>query len=132
MPLARAQNPGPFNYSIEVFSEWRGKAFYLNVRTALEAAGPKMRRIPLLIGEVDVEVVDDRAVADVTRYRNAAGVREHVAIERACMTACPLLESTGRAPRSAGAVLGVPDAQRHLDEAKDFDGGGMPMLEVYP
>ena len=28
----RAQNPGPFNYPIAVFSEWRGKAFYLNVR----------------------------------------------------------------------------------------------------
>lgn len=28
----RARNPGPFNYPIEVFSEWRGKAFYLNVR----------------------------------------------------------------------------------------------------
>ena len=23
---------GPFNYPIEVFAEWRGKAFYLNVR----------------------------------------------------------------------------------------------------
>jgi hypothetical protein len=28
----RAHDPGPFNYPIEVFSEWRGKAFYLNVR----------------------------------------------------------------------------------------------------
>ena len=28
----RARDPGPFNYPIEVFSEWRGKAFYLNVR----------------------------------------------------------------------------------------------------
>ena len=28
----RAQDPGPFNYPIGVFSEWRGKAFYLNVR----------------------------------------------------------------------------------------------------
>lgn len=28
----RAQDPGPFNYPIAVFSEWRGKAFYLNVR----------------------------------------------------------------------------------------------------
>jgi hypothetical protein len=27
-----AQNPGPFNYPIAVFSEWRGKSFYLNVR----------------------------------------------------------------------------------------------------
>jgi hypothetical protein len=26
----RAQDPGPFNYPIAVFSEWRGKAFYLN------------------------------------------------------------------------------------------------------
>jgi hypothetical protein len=35
----RAQDAGPFNYPIAVFSEWRGKAFYLN---ALETAGPKM------------------------------------------------------------------------------------------
>jgi hypothetical protein len=28
----RAQDPGPFNYPIAVFSEWRGNAFYLNVR----------------------------------------------------------------------------------------------------
>ena len=28
----RAENPGPFNYPIAVFSEWRGNAFYLNVR----------------------------------------------------------------------------------------------------
>jgi hypothetical protein len=28
----RARDSGPFNYPIEVFTEWRGKAFYLNVR----------------------------------------------------------------------------------------------------
>ena len=28
----RAQNPGPWNYPIGVFSEWRGRQFYLNVR----------------------------------------------------------------------------------------------------
>ena len=28
----RALDPGPFNYPIEVFPEWRGKAFYLSVR----------------------------------------------------------------------------------------------------
>ena len=28
----RALDPGPFNYPIAVFSEWRGKAFYLSVR----------------------------------------------------------------------------------------------------
>src|SRR5438874_11360754 len=27
----RALDPGPFNYPIAVFSEWRGKAFYLCV-----------------------------------------------------------------------------------------------------
>ena len=32
----RAQYPGPFNYPIAVFSEWRGKAFYLNVRYCSE------------------------------------------------------------------------------------------------
>ena len=35
---SRAQDPGPFNYPTAVFSEWRGKAFYLNSQTALEAA----------------------------------------------------------------------------------------------
>ena len=28
----RAADPGPFNYPVEVFSEWRGKAFYLCAR----------------------------------------------------------------------------------------------------
>ena len=28
----RAQNPGPWNYPTAVFSEWRGRQFYLNVR----------------------------------------------------------------------------------------------------
>ena len=28
----RALDPGPFNYPIAVFSEWRGKAFYLCAR----------------------------------------------------------------------------------------------------
>jgi hypothetical protein len=28
----RARDPGPFNYPIAVFAEWRGNAFYLNVR----------------------------------------------------------------------------------------------------
>jgi hypothetical protein len=28
----RAADPGPFNYPIAVFSEWRGKAFYLCAR----------------------------------------------------------------------------------------------------
>ncbi len=28
----RARDPGPFNYPIAVFAEWRGKAFYLCVR----------------------------------------------------------------------------------------------------
>jgi hypothetical protein len=30
----RAHDPGPFNYPIAVFSEWRGKNFYLNARSA--------------------------------------------------------------------------------------------------
>jgi hypothetical protein len=28
----RAQDPGPFNYPVAVFSEWRGQTFYLSVR----------------------------------------------------------------------------------------------------
>jgi hypothetical protein len=28
----RAADPGPFNHPVKVFSEWRGKAFYLCVR----------------------------------------------------------------------------------------------------
>jgi hypothetical protein len=40
----RAQDPGPFNYPIAVFSEWRGKAFYLNVRyraRSRRSSGPR-------------------------------------------------------------------------------------------
>jgi hypothetical protein len=37
----RAQEPGPFNYPIAVFSEWRGKAFYLACGIALAAASLK-------------------------------------------------------------------------------------------
>ena len=28
----RAADPGPFNYPVEVFSQWRGKAFYICAR----------------------------------------------------------------------------------------------------
>jgi hypothetical protein len=38
----RAQDPGPFNYPIAVFSEWRGKASTSTFGTAHEAAGLKM------------------------------------------------------------------------------------------
>ena len=31
-PRIARQDPGPFNYPIAVFSEWRGKAYYLNVQ----------------------------------------------------------------------------------------------------
>jgi hypothetical protein len=37
----RAQDPGPFNYPIAVFSEWRGKAFYLNVRYRARSRRPE-------------------------------------------------------------------------------------------
>jgi len=37
----RARDPGPFNYPIEVFSEWRGKAFYLNVRYRAPSRSPE-------------------------------------------------------------------------------------------
>lgn len=37
----RAANPGPFNYPVEVFSEWRGKAFYLCVRYRTGKGGPQ-------------------------------------------------------------------------------------------
>jgi hypothetical protein len=37
----RAQNPGAFNYPIAVFSEWRGKAFYLNVRYRARSRRPE-------------------------------------------------------------------------------------------
>jgi hypothetical protein len=37
----RAQDPGPFNYPIAVFSEWRGKAFYLNVRYRAQSRRPE-------------------------------------------------------------------------------------------
>ena len=37
----RAQEPGLFNYPIAVFSEWRGKAFYLNVRYRARSRRPE-------------------------------------------------------------------------------------------
>jgi hypothetical protein len=37
----RAKDPGPFNYPIAVFSEWRGKAFYLNVRYRARSRRPE-------------------------------------------------------------------------------------------
>ena len=37
----RAQDPGAFNYPIAVFSEWRGKAFYLNVRYRARSRRPE-------------------------------------------------------------------------------------------
>ena len=37
----RAQDPGPFNYPISVFPEWRGKAFYLNVRYRAPSGKPE-------------------------------------------------------------------------------------------
>ena len=35
------QDPGPLNYPIAVFSEWRGKAFYLNVRYRARSRRPE-------------------------------------------------------------------------------------------
>jgi len=37
----RAQDPGPFNYPLAVYSEWRGKAFYLNVRYRARSRRPE-------------------------------------------------------------------------------------------
>jgi hypothetical protein len=37
----RAANPGPFNYPVEVFSEWRGKAFYLCTRYRARSRRPE-------------------------------------------------------------------------------------------
>jgi hypothetical protein len=37
----RARDPGPFNYPIEVFSDWRGKAFYLCVRYRAPSRRPE-------------------------------------------------------------------------------------------
>jgi hypothetical protein len=36
----RAIDPGPFNYPVEVFSEWRGRAFYLCVRYRARSRQP--------------------------------------------------------------------------------------------
>jgi hypothetical protein len=36
-----ARRRGPFNYPIAVFSEWRGKAFYLNVRYRTPSRKPE-------------------------------------------------------------------------------------------
>ena len=37
----RARDPGPFNYPVAVFPEWRGKAFYLNVRYRARSRMPE-------------------------------------------------------------------------------------------
>ena len=37
----RAEDPGPFNYPVEVFSEWRGKAFYLCARYRARSRRPE-------------------------------------------------------------------------------------------
>ena len=37
----RAIDPGPFNYPVAVFSEWRGKAFYLCVRYRARTRKPE-------------------------------------------------------------------------------------------
>ena len=37
----RAASPGPFNYPVEVFSEWRGKASYLCVRYRTRTRRPE-------------------------------------------------------------------------------------------
>jgi hypothetical protein len=37
----RAQDPDPYNFPIAVFSEWRGKAFYLNVRYRARSRKPE-------------------------------------------------------------------------------------------
>jgi hypothetical protein len=40
-PRIAGAGPGPFNYPIAVFSEWRGKAFYLNVRYRARSRKPE-------------------------------------------------------------------------------------------
>ena len=37
----RALDPGPFNYPIDVFPEWRGKVFYLFVRYRARSRRPE-------------------------------------------------------------------------------------------
>ena len=37
----RAQDPGPVNYPSAVLSQWRGKAFYLNVRYRARSRRPE-------------------------------------------------------------------------------------------
>ena len=37
----RAVDPGPFNYPVEVFSEWRGKAFHICARYRTRSRRPE-------------------------------------------------------------------------------------------
>jgi hypothetical protein len=37
----RAADPGPFNYPVAVFAEWRGKSFYLCVRYRAKSRNPE-------------------------------------------------------------------------------------------
>jgi hypothetical protein len=38
----RARDPGPFNYPVDVFSEWRGKAFYVCARYRTRSRRPEI------------------------------------------------------------------------------------------
>ena len=46
----RARDPGPFNYPLDVFSEWRGKAFYLCARYRTRSVVPRMTSSPATRG----------------------------------------------------------------------------------
>lgn len=37
----RAADPGPYNYPVEVFSEWRGKSFYINAKYRTPSGRPE-------------------------------------------------------------------------------------------
>ena len=37
----RVENPCPYNYPIQLFTEWRGKAFYLNARYRTRSRKPE-------------------------------------------------------------------------------------------
>jgi len=102
-PAPRISRTGSrsFNYPISVFAEWRGRAFYLSVRTAL-AAARRVQLASLAIAWTNLLREARDALCDVWRRESRSREFLPKVWERTC----------------SGAVLGVPHAVspklRHL------------------
>ena len=75
----RAEDPGPFNYPIAVYPEWRGKAFYLNVRYRARSRRPLTNIWPAC----------PQKTALRSRRCGARSMLQHPARRSASATGCP-------------------------------------------